>query len=146
MKDNQIEVSTFLLTACKRILRTFTEYVDSALDGCDLSPNEVIVLSCLNREPATASHIAQEFEVSKALVSRSVKRLKTLGLIKISISESDKREQMLSLSEEGKNVANKIDGAVKRFSYTSMRRMGEDERNTLRLMLKIIIGNLDNGG
>lgn len=145
MADNQIAVSTFMLASCKKILRIYTDYVESALDGYDLSPNEIIVLSSLGTS-STASQIAADFDVSKALVSRSVKRLKTLNYITVAISETDKREQLLTLTEEGRAIADKIERANVRFGYSALDRMTEDQRNALRMMLKLIVRNLDNGG
>ena len=98
---------------------------------------------------STASAIARDADVSKALVSRSVKSLKDKGLIETSISAFDKREQDLRLTESGQEVAKRIEEANEKFYRIATQNTEDRALEITELMLEIIIKNLnivDGGG
>ncbi len=134
-----------LIASCRTLLRLYNEYVTQAVSEYTLSPNEVAVLSGL-QTVSTASAIAKDADVSKALVSRSVKSLKEKGLIKVDISAIDKREQDLSLTQDGLRVAQTIEEANARF-IADMTRGNEDKGLEITcLTLALFIKNLSWGG
>ena len=111
------------------------------LKDYDLTPNEIVVLSSLE-SVSTASDIAHDSEVSKALVSRSVASLKEKGLIKVSISEVDKREQKLVLTDEGRAVAVVIDDLNEEFARAAFSSLQDNEKRVLMVIVKIIAANI----
>lgn len=117
----------------------------NALCEYDLSPNEIVVLASLDTI-TTASEIAFHADVSKALVSRSVKLLREKNFIKATVSEIDKREQTLELTPEGRKVAEIIDDANRRFYATSFANFEDNERRVLQALLTIMLNNLNIGG
>ncbi|MEG1529622.1 MAG: winged helix DNA-binding protein [Clostridia bacterium] len=117
----------------------------SALEDYELSPNEIVVLASLDNV-TTASEIAADADVSKALVSRSVKLLKEKDFITTTISEIDKREQALALTKKGETVAALIDQANRRFFATSFANFEENEKLVLEALLKMMLNNLNIGG
>jgi len=133
-----------IFASFRTLLRTYNEYVTACVSEYGLSPNEVAVLSSL-QNVSTASAIAKESDVSKALVSRSVKSLKEKGLIEVTISEIDKREQNLRLTEEGRNVANVIEDAIAAFFETVSRGSEEKGLAITGLTLELFIKNLSRG-
>lgn len=134
-----------LIASCRTLLRLYNEYVTQSVTQYTLSPNEVAVLSGL-QTVSTASAIAKDADVSKALVSRSVKSLKEKGLIKIDISEIDKREQDLSLTQDGIRVAQTIEEANARF-IDHMTSGNQDKGLEITcLTLALFIKNLSRGG
>ena len=143
--DKDLGIVSFYLVAFRRISRAYQDFQMKALDGYDLSPNEIIVLSSLGTV-STASQIAADYDVSKALLSRSVKLLKEKGLISVSISELDKREQDLSLTEAGRAVKDVIAEANKHFFDKAVQGLDGDNLNVMRMILKIIMANLNIGG
>lgn len=143
--DKDLGIVSFYLVAFRKISRAYQEFQLKALDGYDLSPNEIVVLSSLNTV-STASQIAQDYDVSKALLSRSVKLLKEKGYIVSTISEQDKREQDLALTEEGRVVADVIAEANRNFYEKIARGIEGNSLNVVTMMLKVLMSNLDIGG
>ena len=129
--------------ACyKKLEKSYTDFQLNALDDYDLSPNEIVVLSNLEKIK-TASEIALKTDVSKALVSRSVKFLKEKGYITTTVSEEDKREQFLALTEEGKKIALLIDEANRRFFATAFANFEDTEKRVLTALLRMMMRNLN---
>ena len=133
-----------MFASFRTLLRSYNDYVTGYVGDYELSPNEVAVLDGL-QTVSTASAIAKDADVSKALVSRSVKSLKDKGLIEISISAVDKREQDLRLTDKGREVAAVIDEANKRFFKTATHNTEDKALQVTELMLEIIIKNLSVG-
>ncbi len=145
IRDKQTENAMYYLAAFRRILHQYQSCHAKALEGYELSPNEISVLSCLG-ESTTASQIAEEFDVSKALVSRSVKLLKQRGMIDVAISANDKREQVLSLTPKGDEAAKIIAATNDDFVKRMMASLDGDKQSVFKLLLKLIIANLNIGG
>ena len=140
-----IKNAAFYFTAYRKLLRAYTDFQMSALEDYELSPNEIVVLASLENV-SNATEIASNADVSKALVSRSVKLLKEKDFITTKVSEDDKREQTLELTEKGREVANLIDEANRRFFATSFANFEENERRVLRALLIMMLDNLNIGG
>lgn len=132
---------SIMFTAFKAILREYNDFITDAVSEYDLSPNEIVVLSSL-QNVSSASQIAKEADVSKALVSRSVKLLKQKDLIEVTISAMDKREQNLRLTDEGVKVAERIKLANERFSADALRNVEVQAIEMMKLLLKLIMRNL----
>ena len=137
-----IKSAAYFFSAYRKLLRSYTDFQLNALEGYDLSPNEIVVLSSIETMP-TASEIAYASDVSKALVSRSVKLLKDKNYITATVSQSDKREQDLALTEEGKHVAELIDEANRRFFATAFANFEDNEKEALRMLLGMMMRNLN---
>ena len=133
-----------MFSSFRTLLRTYNEYITGCVSEYALSPNEVAVIEGL-QTVSTASAIARDEDVSKALVSRSVKSLKDKGLIKIAISAVDKREQDLALTDEGQRVAKIIEEANIRFYGRATKDTDNRALELTELMLEIIIKNLRTG-
>ncbi len=143
--DKDLGIVSFYLVAFRKISRAYQDFQLKALDGYDLSPNEIVVLSSLDTV-STASQIAADYDVSKALLSRSVKLLKAKGYIVASISEQDKREQDLTLTQEGRAVADVIAEANRHFFEKVVQGVDSDSLEVVRMMLKVLMANLSIGG
>ena len=109
----------------------------------DLSPNEIVVITCM-KESSKASEIAAMANVSKALISRSVKYLKNKGLIEIKLDSKDKREQTLSLTDTGEELYDLIEKNKADFYEKAFDGFSTDERAVLQALLKLMGNNLSN--
>lgn len=143
--DKDLGIVSFYLVAFRKISRAYQEFQLKALEGYDLSPNEIVVLSSLETV-STASQIASNYDVSKALLSRSVKLLREKGYVLSAISEQDKREQDLSLTPEGREVAAVIAAANRRFFEKIVKGIDADSLEVVKMMLKVLMSNLNIGG
>lgn len=131
----------FIFASVKKVSRAYADFLSKELEDYDLSPNEIVVLSSLD-SVSTASDIAHDSDVSKALVSRSVASLKEKGLIKVSISEVDKREQKLVLTEQGARISELIDLLNEQFARKAFGSFQENEKRVLVTLMKIIVANV----
>ncbi len=131
----------FIFASVKKVSRAYSDFLSKELEGYDLSPNEIVVLSSLD-SVSTASDIAHDSDVSKALVSRSVASLKEKGLIKVSISEVDKREQKLVLTEQGTRISELIDLLNEQFARKTFNSFQENEKRVLIALMKVIVANV----
>ncbi len=136
--------TAYYFAVFRKLLRSYTDFQMKELKDYNLTPNEIVVLSSID-SVGLASDIAFDANVSKALVSRSVKQLKDKGLICAQISTVDKREQMLSLTEEGERVACLIQEANDKFYKVAFRRFEDNEKRVLQALLKLMLQNLDEG-
>lgn len=134
-----------MFASFRTLLRTYNEFVTGRLCEYSLSPNEVTVLDAL-QNVGTASAIAKDADVSKALVSRSVKSLRDKGLIEITISPIDKREQDLRLTDAGREAAERISAANDEFFALATKNTDDKALEITELMLEIILKNLHEGG
>ena len=137
-----VKNAAYFFSAYRKLLPSYTDFQLNALKGYDLSPNEIVVLSSIETTP-TASEIALRSDVSKALVSRSVKLLKEKNYITATVSDEDKREQQLALTDEGRKVAELIDEANRRYFATAFANFEQDEKVVLKPLLDMMLRNLN---
>ncbi|MDE5600877.1 MAG: MarR family transcriptional regulator [Clostridia bacterium] len=131
-----------MFASFRTLLRAYNDYLSDAVSEYDLSPNEIVVLSSL-QNVSSASQIAKEAGVSKALVSRSVKLLKQKEFIDVTISALDKREQDLRLTDSGIALAKVIERANTRFCDEALRGAQPGAIEVTQLILKLIMKNLN---
>ena len=81
----------------------------SVISSYKLSPNEIDLLVALDMGVYdTAKEIADNFEISKSLVCRSVDSLSQKGYIDTKKDEKDKRVSHLILREEAKSIVDAL--------------------------------------
>ncbi len=132
---------SFTFSAFRKLSKEFGDFLDKSISAIKLSPNEVVVLTSLDKI-CSASEIATNFGVSKALISRSVKRLKNLELLSVTISSVDKREQILALTDSGKEIAKLAHEAVDEFFARAYNDFSHDEKEVLTALLSKMLANL----
>lgn len=139
--DKNYESNAYLFTSFKKLEKAYTEYLLKRLHKYRLSPNEIEVICAL---PLTSSarEIVMMTDVSKGLVSRSVKSLKAKGYILTTLSEKDKREQHLSLTHEGEAVRLKIEEARATFFEKAFEHYEGTERQVFEALVKMLAKNL----
>ena len=105
------------------------------------------VIALLAVEPeTTANSVSSVIGLDKALVSRTVKKLKELEIIIISKSEKDGRHQYLSLSPEGKALHDEILTVALERESKLLEVLSQDERELLISLLQKLnnqVGKLD---
>ena len=126
----------------RKFLNSYNEFMLNKLKRYALSPNEIVVIT-LMKETSKASEIALKADVSKALISRSVKYLKNKGLIEISVDSKDKREQTLSLTTYGEELYELIEKNKADFYEKAFEGFSTDERAVLQALLKLMGNNLN---
>ena len=132
----------FYLNIYRKFVNAYNNFIVVEFSDYVLSPNEIVVLSSLS-ETSKASEIAKQADVSKALVSRSVSLLKSKKLVNIDYDLSDKREQIITLTAEGQELAKRIELAKEKFVDIAFKDFSKDELDVLKALLVLIGKNLN---
>ena len=122
----------------RRIIRAYDEHMAKALADVRLTPNEIATLALIDGK-TTTSAIAKRNEVSKALVSRSIKCLSDSGYVTMTQSDVDKRELILTPTESGERLKKLIDLEGERSAAAALKDFDEDRKNALRILLMLVI-------
>lgn len=97
-----------ITAALERISTAFRVLLWNESKENALSPiqNQILVFLLFHRpEHCTVSYLAEEFQVTKATVSDSIRVLENKGLITKNENILDSRSQIISLTEAGKEIA-----------------------------------------
>ena len=125
----------------RKFVKAYGDFIMEELGEKDLSPNEIVVISSLS-VTTKASEIAKISDVSKALISRSVKLLKSKDLINVSLDTMDMREQTLTLTEKGEDIAKRIIECKEKFFEKAFKDFSDDEAEVLKALLNLMANNL----
>ena len=109
-----------------------------------LSPiqNQILIFLLFHREEyCTVSYLAEEFNITKATVSDSIKVLENKALVSKKENLSDLRSQIILLTEKGKNIAEKASRFVSGLEY-SFEHLTENQKETVFKSLTDVIYNL----
>ena len=108
----------------------------SVISSYKLSPNEIDLLVALDMGVYdTAKEIADNFEISKSLVCRSVDSLTKKGYIDTQKDEKDKRVTHLILREEAKPIVDALKENRKKTTEDLLRGIDEEE---LKIFSKVL--------
>ena len=108
----------------------------SVISSYKLSPNEIDLLVALDMGVYdTAKEIADNFEISKSLVCRSVDSLTKKGYIDTQKDEKDKRVTHLILREEAKPIVDTLKENRKKTTDDLLRGIDEEE---LKIFSKVL--------
>ena len=114
----------------------------SVISSYKLSPNEIDLLVALDMGVYdTAKEIADNFEISKSLVCRSVDSLTKKGYIDTQKDEKDKRVSHLILREEAKPIVDTLKENRKKTTEDLLRGIDEEE---LKIFSKVLNQMKDN--
>lgn len=115
----------------------------------DLSPVQVQILLYLSRplpEPRNLTTIANEFFISKASLSESIKGLMSKQLVTRFSLNGDKRVQYINLTRSGKKLAAQL-GQIPKILDVSIRTMRPVEKQRLLSgVLKLMSAHENSGG
>ena len=118
------------------IAKAFKNKNRSVISSYKLSPNEIDLLVALDMGLYdTAKEIADNFEISKSLVCRSVDSLTKKGYIDTQKDEKDKRVTHLILREEAKPIVDTLKENRKKTTEDLLRGIDEEE---LKIFSKVL--------
>ena len=113
----------------------------------DFTPNEMFVLLFLYRnapEQDTATAIAQAWNVSKPLVTRSVDQLHKRALLECSRDPHDRRLVHLRLSDQGRAEAEALHRRCEAFALRLQQGITDEEMQCLCNVMRKMQNNLNN--
>lgn len=134
-----------IVAALERIAQAFRVLLWQESKEFSLSPIQVQVLIFLlyhSREKRKISYLAEEFNMTKATISDTVKTLETKKLITKEYEPNDTRSYIIHLTDKGKDIADKTSFFTKEI-HTPIDSLHPDEKNNLLLSLFSIIQHLN---
>ena len=139
--ERNFENNVYFFNAFKKLEQSYTKHLLKALGRFTLSPNEIEVLCCLIHTNSAREIVAMT-DVSKGLVSRSVKSLKEKGYITAEVSNTDKREQTLVLTAKGEEIRLAIEETRAQFFEKAFTHFETTERQVFEALLKLMTNNI----
>ncbi|AJG71227.1 TPA: MarR family transcriptional regulator [Bacillus anthracis] len=102
--------------------------------------NEFIVLRILNRtNKEMVSRVANELNVSNSHITAVTENLINKGFVTRSRSTSDRRVVYLEITEQGKDLVAKMEGAKKQYLQERFSTLSEEEMNIMISISKKLI-------
>jgi len=122
-----------LSVLANRVSRGFARLYERRFD---LKLPEWRVIAVLGRHPGiTASDVTERTAMDKVAISRALARLQEMGRVSTQEDESDRRRQILSLSEEGWSVYRQIVPLAMRIEAELMADFSAEDRALLDRLL-----------
>lgn len=147
--DHQnIGVESRIVAAMERVSEAFRVLLWDAGKIQGLSPIQVQLLIFLRfhaREKCKVSYLAQEFNMTKATISDSIRLLVQKGLIERMEDPADTRSHTIGLTEAGKEAATQVSGfaaAIERPIHA----LSEDQKAAMLASLLHLIHDLNRAG
>ena len=137
-----------IVAALERISQAFRVLLWNEGKEFSLSPIQVQVLIFLlhhNEEKGKVSYLADEFNMTKATISDTVKSLEQKGLVKKKYVRHDTRSFIISLTQKGNEVAERTSVFTKELQ-TPIDRLHPDDKENMLLGLMAIIHHLNKVG
>lgn len=134
-----------IVASLERISQAFRVLLWQESKKYSLTPLQLQILLFLytqSEEKRKVSYLAGEFNVTKASMSETIKKLEQKGLIVKEDGSTDARSYIIHLAERGIEIAEDASGFAKEI-YTPIAQLGRDEKKSLLLSLIKIIGHLN---
>lgn len=141
-------VESKIVASLERIAQAFRVLLWRESKEFSLSPIQVQVLIFLlnhNEEKRKVSYLADEFNMSKATISDTIKTLEQKNLIAKEYEQRDTRSYIINLTKKGKDIADTTSLFTKEIR-TPINKLHQDDKENLLLSLLNIIRHLNKSG
>lgn len=130
-----------IIASLERISQAFRVLLWQQSKEHSLSPIQVQVLIFLlhhSNEKRKVSYLADEFNMTKATISDTVKTLEQKRLIFKEFERKDTRSYVINLTEKGKDIAHKTSLFTQEIRTPIERIKTEDKENLLQNLMEVI--------
>jgi DNA-binding MarR family transcriptional regulator len=128
----------------KKVLSSIVMEADQRLASFDLTYVQWFPLYKLAQaQDITMAHLARDFQIDPAAMSRSLDRMESKGLVVRRRSQSDRRVVHLELTSEGRVVAEKVKGVLAGVLNDHLRGFSQQEWETLVQLLTKMLQNAE---
>ncbi|ABK84593.1 MarR family winged helix-turn-helix transcriptional regulator [Bacillus paranthracis] len=139
MSQNREQLMEELSTNVFAMFRTLRNDIGKIFGGY-IPWNEFIVLRILNRtNKEMVSRVANELNVSNSHITAVTEKLINKGFVTRSRSTSDRRVVYLEITEQGKDLVAKMEGAKKQYLQERFSTLSEEEMNIMISISKKLI-------
>lgn len=131
-----METSLDLYRKIRRIYRLSQKYDLSHMESPDLTPSEVQLLRHIGfHGEVSQRHLAEDLNVDKAMITRTLQKLEAKGYLSRRESETDARKKTVIALEPAKNVYSRGRGLSEEFFDRLTEGFSADEIRLLQSML-----------
>lgn len=137
-----------IVAALERISQAFRVLLWEESKEFSLSPIQVQVLIFLlhhSEEKRKVSYLSDEFNMTKATISDTIKTLEQKKLISKEYEKADTRSYIIHLTKQGKDIADKTSLFTNKIR-TPIDKLHTDDKSNLLLSLLDIINHLNKSG
>jgi len=139
LSQNREQLMEELSTNVFAMFRTLRNDIGKIFGGY-IPWNEFIVLRILNRtNKEMVSRVANELNVSNSHITAVTEKLINKGFVTRSRSTSDRRVVYLEITEQGKDLVAKMEGAKKQYLQERFSTLSEEEMNIMISISKKLI-------
>jgi DNA-binding MarR family transcriptional regulator len=138
-------IESKIVASLERIAQAFRVLLWQESKEFSLSPIQVQVLIFLlyhSEEKRKVSYLADEFNMTKATISDTIKTLEQKNLITKEYEQHDTRSYIIQLTKKGKDIADKTSLFTKEFR-SPIDKLPQEDKETLLLSLLNIIRHLN---
>lgn len=127
-----------------RINKKFTQNINSNLKEYDVTRTDVAYLLAIQKHSELKQYeLAEKFDINTATVTRSLNKLEKKGLIKREEDSKDKRQKNVVLTDEGKNVLDRIGEKHTLFKKEIVKDFSSEEYSELLDLLNKLLKELE---
>ncbi|MEO8398669.1 MAG: MarR family winged helix-turn-helix transcriptional regulator [Ignavibacteriaceae bacterium] len=137
----QQNIESKIVSALERISEAFRVLLWKESNEYSLSPIQIQIIIFLffqKKESRTVSKLAKEFNLTKATVSDSIKKLEEKKLIIKKNDLNDSRSYTIELTNDGKNIAKKVSLFADEFTEPIYNLTDEQKEILLKSLLDLI--------
>lgn len=135
MLDYEEEARLFVSLWGRMMHRPVNYHIEKTYIG----EGRILLYLCLKHNGATAGELKKELEVGASRIANALKNLEAKGLVTREISQEDKRQVLVYITEEGKEVLKERNDQLMTNTIQLLRQLGEeDTKEFLRLMEKVL--------
>ena len=124
------------------IKRSYVRYIDSQIKEEDINAGEFPFLLVLNeKDKITQKELADSLKTSEGLVTRVSKRLENNGYITREVDSKNKRRNLISITDKGRDIARKVIASQDLWENHTFSFLSDEELNQFKLALKLALIN-----
>ena len=130
------DLSELLLHAAHQLRRSWAE----SLGRWDLSPHQAMALRTAHAEDGgRVSDLAARLRIAARSATEVVDSLEERGLVRRCPSPTDRRAVLVQVTEEGRALAARVEGARKEAQLAILNRLDPSDRQQLEQLLRALI-------
>ena len=124
--------------------RAHAALLDKKLDSYDISHGQILLLATLYRQDGICqTNICEMYNLNKAAVGRSLKKLKNRGFITKETDPNDQRKNLIYLTDKAEEFRPKLKKVLDSSENILKKNLSEEEIETFLVVIKKICNNLE---
>ncbi|GLX70370.1 MarR family winged helix-turn-helix transcriptional regulator [Paenibacillus glycanilyticus] len=125
------------------IYRHMQVYISAELASYRIGSGQYIFLMAIaSGEPITQKALSEKLLIDKTTTAKAIAKLEAEGYVRREPDPADNRYHLLYLTDEGREVAPKVQEALNRIKSKTKKGISDEEYSLLLTLLKTVLHNL----